>query len=92
MPSLWRPAVPHPARPARRPRHRGSKTLVGTGLFVLLWSTGFVGAKYGLPTGPVHLPRRTASLVGIGVTALGVALVVVPPRKRRPDQAGSSPE
>ncbi len=31
------------------------------------------------------------SLVGIGVTALGVALVVVPPRKRG-DQAGSSPE
>jgi drug/metabolite transporter (DMT)-like permease len=32
------------------------------------------------------------SLLGIGVTALGVALVVVPPRKRGPDQAGSSPE
>ena len=32
------------------------------------------------------------ALLGIAVTALGVALVVVPPRKRGPDQAGSSPE
>lgn len=30
------------------------------------------------------------SLIGVGVTAVGVALVVVPPRKRE-DQAGSSP-
>ena len=32
------------------------------------------------------------SLIGIGVTALGVALVVVPPRGGRTAQAGSSPE
>ena len=35
---------------------------------------------------------RGLSLIGIGVTALGVALVVVPPRSRRGAQAGSSPE
>jgi drug/metabolite transporter (DMT)-like permease len=35
---------------------------------------------------------RGLSLIGIGVTAVGVALVVVPPRRGRDDQAGSSPE
>jgi drug/metabolite transporter (DMT)-like permease len=35
---------------------------------------------------------RGLSLIGIGVTALGVALVVVPSRSRARRQAGSSPE
>lgn len=33
-------------------RHSRLQTLGGPALFVLLWSTGFVGAKYGLPYAP----------------------------------------
>lgn len=32
--------------------HRGIRSLTFASLFVLLWSTGFIGAKYGLPYAP----------------------------------------
>ena len=31
---------------------RGIRSLAFAGIFVLLWSTGFIGAKYGLPYAP----------------------------------------
>jgi drug/metabolite transporter (DMT)-like permease len=37
------------------PPHSKVQTLGGPALFVLLWSTGFVGAKYGLPYAPPFL-------------------------------------
>jgi len=51
------------------------QTLGGPALFVLLWSTGFVGAKYGLPYAPPFLflaVRLAIAAVLLGVLAAGI--------------------
>ena len=59
------------------------QTLGGPALFVLLWSTGFVGAKYGLPYADpfTFLSLRlgvAAVLLGVLAAALGSAGMVTP--------------
>ena len=46
------------------------------GLFVLLWSTGFVGAKYGLP----YVEPLTFLLIRLGLVAVVLALVALASR------------
>ena len=55
------------------------QTLGGPALFVLLWSTGFVGAKYGLP----YAPPFTFLAVRLAVAAALLALVAVALRSAR---------
>lgn len=43
------------------------------GLFVLLWSTGFIGAKYGLP----YVEPLTFLLIRLGLVAVVLALVAL---------------
>ena len=51
------------------------QTLGGPALFVLLWSTGFVGAKYGLPYAE---PFTFLSLrLGVAAALLGVLAVTL---------------
>src|SRR3712207_4005770 len=51
------------------------QTLGGPALFVLLWSTGFVGAKYGLPYAE---PFTFLSLrLGVAAVLLGVLAVTL---------------
>src|SRR3712207_9004354 len=51
------------------------QTLGGPALFVLLWSTGFVGAKYGLPYAE---PFTFLSLrLGVAAVLLGVLAVAL---------------
>ncbi|CCG03453.1 DMT family transporter [Blastococcus saxobsidens] len=60
------------------------QTLGGPALFVLLWSTGFVGAKYGLP----YAPPFTFLAVRLGLAAVLLALVAAALRSARmPDRA-----
>ncbi|PWC48372.1 DMT family transporter [Azospirillum sp. TSA6c] len=46
------------------------------GLFVLLWSTGFIGAKYGLP----YVEPLTFLLIRLGLVAVVLALVALASR------------
>jgi drug/metabolite transporter (DMT)-like permease len=55
------------------------QTLGGPALFVLLWSTGFVGAKYGLP----YAPPFTFLALRLAVAAALLALLAVALRSER---------
>jgi drug/metabolite transporter (DMT)-like permease len=69
------------------------QTLGGPALFVLLWSTGFVGAKYGLPYADpfTFLSLRlgvAAALLGVLAAALGSAGMASRPQYGRASVAG----
>ena len=70
------------------PRTSGALQQVGVpALFVVLWSTGFIGARLGLPhAGPLSF---LALRYGLAVALLGlVALATRAPWPRRPAQIG----
>ena len=69
------------------------QTLGGPALFVLLWSTGFVGAKYGLPYAEpfTFLSLRlgvAAALLGVLAVALRSAAMASRPQYGRASIAG----
>ena len=61
--------MPEPATPAARPERLG---LVAAPAFVLLWSTGFIGAKLGLP----HIEPLTFLAIRFWIVAVCFALWV----------------
>jgi drug/metabolite transporter (DMT)-like permease len=69
------------------------QTLGGPALFVLLWSTGFVGAKYGLPYAPpfTFLALRlavAAALLAVLAAGLRSARMAAPGQYRRASVVG----
>ena len=69
------------------------QTLGGPALFVLLWSTGFVGAKYGLPYAPpfTFLALRlavAAALLAVLAAGLRSARIAAPGQYRRASVVG----
>jgi drug/metabolite transporter (DMT)-like permease len=63
----------------RAPATSALQRLGGPALFVLLWSTGFVGAKYGLP----YAPPFTFLALRLAVAAVLLALLAVALRSPR---------
>jgi drug/metabolite transporter (DMT)-like permease len=64
--------------------------LGGPALFVLLWSTGFVGAKYGLPYAdpfPLLALRMVLAALLLGVVALALRSVAMPAPRAYGDAA-----
>lgn len=65
-------------------RVRSAAIAVAPVVFVLLWSTGFVGAKYGLPYAePFTFLALRLALAGVLLAALAVALRAAWPADRR---------
>ena len=56
-------------------------------LFVLLWSTGFIGAKLGMPSAPPFTFLLLRFLVVTGTLAV-VAIIIGAPWPRRPGEIG----
>src|SRR3954465_187735 len=83
---------PHPAVERREAplaaagrgwRGPGARGIGGPAVFVLLWSTGFVGAKYGLP----YAPPFAFLALRLGLAAALLALIALALRSARPAPA-----
>lgn len=69
-----RPAVPGPTLDGSYPDHVKAWARIAPGVFVIIWSTGFIGARYGLPyAAPLTLLAVRMTLA----TAIFAALVLV---------------
>src|SRR3954465_14545026 len=89
----WSGGAPGPAAGAAAPGGERGGAMAGSGsrvqriggpaVFVLLWSTGFVGAKYGLPYAP---PFAFLGL-RLGIAAALLALIALVLRSARPAPA-----
>jgi drug/metabolite transporter (DMT)-like permease len=83
------PSSPAPSAPPPPPTTTTADVWVALmpGLFVVLWSTGFIGAKFGMPFAPPFTFLLLRFIV-VTLTLCAVALIVRAPWPRRPGELG----